>query len=75
MNRYIQNAILERPFVIATNKSGKTMDCSGIPDIWHIAMSLPEEEQEAVLDVWTKAHYMRDELQRIQSSMRNGDQS
>ena len=33
-----------------------------IPDLWHIAQRLCEEDREAVLQVWHNAHDMRDVL-------------
>jgi len=36
-----------------------------IPDLWHIAQSLPAVECEAVLKVWHLAHDLRRELQEL----------
>lgn len=52
------------------NKHGVETNCTQIADLWHIAMALPEPQQTLVLDVWTQAHAMHDELHRQRNQLR-----
>ncbi len=53
-----------------TNNMGKVVDTAdGIPDVWHIAMSLDKAAQNMVLELWHLAHDMKKELET------NGDKS
>ena len=47
------------------NQHGAEFDCTTIGDLWHIAMKLPDPQQEMVLDVWHQAHAMRHTLAAI----------
>ena len=33
-----------------------------IPDLWHIAMALPERHKDMVLQCWHAAHAMKDHI-------------
>ena len=36
-----------------------------IPDLWHLAMTLPDREQEMVLDCWHKAHALKRHIEGL----------
>lgn len=61
---------MAKTIMITLGKGGmaeKTVDINHveIPDLWHIAMSLPKAQQAMVLSCWYLAHDMKRELQEI----------
>ena len=41
------------------NENGAIREFGSIPDLWHIAQSLPDTEKAAVLEVWQLAHGLK----------------
>lgn len=55
--------------LMVNNPNGVPIDCTRIADLWHIAMGLDEQPQDAVLEVWHQAHALQAEVLRLRAIM------
>lgn len=40
------------------------VDEISIPDLWHLAMTLPKDQQEMVLETWHLCHSLREHIRQ-----------
>ena len=54
-----------------TGEKSVKLDTLQIPDLWHLALSLPKPQKKAILQTWHLAHDLKDALE--ESKLANAD--